>query len=385
MTVEVGTVLNDGMAETARAENVSSRSARPMPEGESGLALPVVSPAEVACLNAFYRRRPPVDITLAGYRATIVASWPPAPGDISGRYQVDLTVDGTAGALLLPRSLIKALMATLDPNQGLDDLDPYQRALLLELAVADALSLLEAGLGLRLSINAVRAARDEESGAVSLAFNIAVDGLASCAAELQLPPPHATRFAQYLDRAASASLPARPGGMEDAAVGVPVAVGLRVAATTCSVGEIATLSPGDIVMADHGRRQSRQAVAVLGEHLAAPVELTAAGAQITAPPLRVRGSLWEWSMENVADRAQADLTQKTDLDDIPVKLLFELGRVELSLAEIRKLAPGALIAVPRPLDESVDIIANGRRIGRGSLVQIGSNIGVRITRLFQDV
>ena len=89
-------------------------------------------------------------------------------------------------------------------------------------------------------------------------------------------------------------------------------------------------------------------------------------------------------MENGADRPQADLMQKTDLDDIPVKLLFELGRIELSLAEIRRLAPGAVIAMPRPLDESVDIVANGRRIGRGSLVQIGSNLGVRITRLFQD-
>jgi type III secretion protein Q len=86
-------------------------------------------------------------------------------------------------------------------------------------------------------------------------------------------------------------------------------------------------------------------------------------------------------MESRGDRSKADL-EKTDLDDIPVKLLFELGRVELSLAEVRQLVPGALIPVPRLLEESVDISANGRRIGRGSLVRIGDNLGVRITRLF---
>jgi type III secretion protein Q len=380
-------MLNNGATGTARAGSVSA-GARPMREGESGLALPLISPAEVASINAFYCRRPAVNFTLGGDRTTIAASWPPESGDVSGRYLLELTVDGAPGALILPSSLIKALIAKLDPAQGLDGLNPHQRALLLELAVADELSALEASIGSRLSIIAVRAAGNEQSVAVSLFFNIAVDGLASCAAELQLPPRDAARFAQCLDRAASRPTRAA-GGMEDAAIGVPVAVAVRVAATTCSVGEIATLSPGDIVMADDSRRQPHTAVAVVGEHLAAPVELTAAGAQIIALPVPIRGSLWEWSMENGngngGNRAPADLKQKTDLDDIPVKLLFELGRVELSLAEIRKLAPGALVAVPRPLDESVDIVANGRRIGRGSLVQIGSNIGVRITRLFQDV
>ena len=90
-------------------------------------------------------------------------------------------------------------------------------------------------------------------------------------------------------------------------------------------------------------------------------------------------------MENGGDRAPADLRKETDVDDIPVKLLFELGRIELSFAEIRQLAPGALIPMLRPLEDSVDILANGRRIGRGNLVQIGDCMGVRITRLFDNV
>jgi type III secretion protein Q len=388
MTTTTSTMRNSGATGTARAENALRHQARPAPAPETGLALPVVSPAEAAFINAFYCHRPAVTFPVAGHKATIAALWPPAPGEDSGRCQIDLVIDGAPGALTLPVALIKGLIAGLDPDQGLDDVDPRQRALLLELAVADALSALEVSLGSRLSIDAVYidavcTGGSQESGTVSLAFNLAINGLASGAAELRLPPPHAARFAQSLDRGAPASSRAG-GGSEGAATGVPVAVCLRTAATTCSVGEIATLSPGDIVTADFGQ-QWPTAVAVIAEHLAAPVELTNAGAQIMALPAHIRGSSWEWSMESGADGLQTDLMQKTGLDDIPVKLLFELGRVELSLAEIRRLAPGVVIAMPRPLDESVEIVANGRRIGRGSLIQIGSNLGVRITRLFQDV
>src|SRR5262249_2373484 len=159
------------------------------------------------------------------------------------------------------------------------------------------------------------------------------------------------------------------------------AVCLRIATTTCSVREIATLSPGDVVMADHWCQQMRMALVVIAEHLVAPVELTAAGAQNMARPTRSRGSLWGGGMENGGDAPRADILQKTDLDDIPVKLLFELGRIELSLAQIKQLVPGALLALQRPLEDSVDILANGRCIGRGNLVQIGDSLGIRVTRL----
>jgi type III secretion protein Q len=278
--------------------------------------------------------------------------------------------------LIASQSLIKALVGTLDPDQGVDHLDPRHLALVLELALGDALSTFEKGLGSHLAIGSVGISSDASSDAASLAFRIVVDGLGSFSGELLLLPLYATHLARFLDRHAGGVVPE---------IELPVPVSVRVAAVTCSAGEIVTLLPGDVVMADDRCHGARTAVVVLAEHVAAPVALTAAGAQLTAPPVRVQGSIWEWSMESRGDRSQADLekTDLDDIDDIPVKLLFELGRVELSLAEVRQLAPGALIPVPRLLEENVDISANGRRIGRGNLVQIGNNLGVRITRLFQ--
>jgi type III secretion protein Q len=71
----------------------------------------------------------------------------------------------------------------------------------------------------------------------------------------------------------------------------------------------------------------------------------------------------------------------SDLDDLPVRLVFEAGRVELSLGELQRLAPGALVPLGRPPGEPLDIMANGRRLGRGALVQIGDSLGVRIVSL----
>jgi type III secretion protein Q len=370
MTVQVNLTSHGGAQSAPWTESPSEGQAKSILTPESGLALPAVSPAESESLNAFYRPRPAAAFRLTGHKATIMASWP--PDDVSDRCPVEITVDGVPGKLIVSRSLIKALVGWLDPDQGVDHLDPRHLALVLELALADALSTLEAGLGSRLAIGSVGISGGAANEAASLAFRIAVDGLGSSSGELLLPPRHATRLAQFLDRVAGIVVPE---------IELPVPVGVRIAAATCSVGEIATLLPGDVVMADHRCHEAQTAVAVLAEHLAAPAKLTAAGAQLTAPPARIQGSLWEWSMESRGDRSKADL-EKTDLDDIPVKLLFELGRVELSLAEVRQLVPGALIPVPRLLEESVDISANGRRIGRGSLVRIGDNLGVRITRLF---
>jgi len=89
----------------------------------------------------------------------------------------------------------------------------------------------------------------------------------------------------------------------------------------------------------------------------------------------VSGSFLEWSMGNPTEFSDPDL------DDLPVRLVFEVGRVELSLGELQRLAPGALVPLGRPLEEPLDIMANGRRLGRGTLVQIGDSLGVRIVSL----
>jgi type III secretion protein Q len=137
----------------------------------------------------------------------------------------------------------------------------------------------------------------------------------------------------------------------------------------------------DVVLADVEYRRDNTAIAVIAAQLVIPVELSPAGIVVTARPMRRNGSSWELNMGNPTEFSGPTGLQDSDLDDVPVRLVFELGRVELSLGELQRLAPGALVPLARPLDEPLDIIANGRRLGRGALVQIGDSLGVRIVSL----
>jgi type III secretion protein Q len=340
------------------------------------VSLPTIAPQHVAPLNAFFRPRPAVAFAVAGRSATLAAAWPPR-GLAAPCCRLDITVDGDPGELTLSRSVADAIMTSLDLDQSLDAFSPAQAGILIELALSDALAALEEGLGCGLAITAARGAQAaaEDIASTNLVFALTLDGVAASAVELRLPPRHAMTLARFLDQRAALS--------REAVELLPVPLCLRAAAATLRVSELASLLPGDVVMLDQCCRPMRTAVAVIAEHLVAPLDLSATGAVITAPPMPGRGSSWEWSMQNVADKP--DLSQKSDLDDLPINLLLELGRLDLPLGEIRRLAPGAVLPLARPLDDSVDILANGRRIGRGALVQIGDSVGVRVTRLFDNV
>ncbi len=340
-------------------------------------ALPTVAPAQLVSLNAFYRRRDKLDFELAGRSATIAAAWPPPLGAPLPRYRLDFTIGGVAGVVGVSNSLIEAITSSVDPTLSLAGLKPLHAGILVEFALRDQLAALEQSVGCRLAIAAARAESQpfESADPSVLTCMIEVDGIGSSWAALRLAPGHVTELALLLDRCAASLNP-----IEDLAVTLCV----RVAAATFSVGEVGSLSPGDVVLVDQHCRQPHMAIAVIGEHLVAPLELTAAGGRIVTGPIRGRSSAWEWSMENVPDKSHGDVA-KGSLDDLPVKLVFELGRLDLSLREVRQLAPGAIVPLARPMDESLDVVANGRRIGHGTLVKIGDSLGVRLTRLFENV
>jgi type III secretion protein Q len=69
-------------------------------------------------------------------------------------------------------------------------------------------------------------------------------------------------------------------------------------------------------------------------------------------------------------------------DDLLVRALFEIGRLDLSLRELRLLDVGALLPLALGADYAVDIVVSDKRIGRGELVNIGGKVGVRVTWLF---
>ncbi len=68
--------------------------------------------------------------------------------------------------------------------------------------------------------------------------------------------------------------------------------------------------------------------------------------------------------------------------EIPVTLVVELGRVSLPLRRLAELAPGDVLELGRHAREPVELTSGGRLVARGELVQVDTELGVRVTQVF---
>jgi len=64
-----------------------------------------------------------------------------------------------------------------------------------------------------------------------------------------------------------------------------------------------------------------------------------------------------------------------------VAMVVELGRVMVSAADVMGLRPGQVIELSRQPGEPVDLVVDGKRIGKGELVEIDGELGVRLLSL----
>lgn len=69
------------------------------------------------------------------------------------------------------------------------------------------------------------------------------------------------------------------------------------------------------------------------------------------------------------------------IKNVKVKLEVVVGETEMSVQELFALGRDSVIELDRPVSSPVDIMLNGKRIARGSLVAAGDNFGVRISEI----
>lgn len=67
--------------------------------------------------------------------------------------------------------------------------------------------------------------------------------------------------------------------------------------------------------------------------------------------------------------------------DVPMNVTVELGRVKKKIKDILEFSTGSVVVLDRPAGETVDILVNGKCIGKGEVVVIDDNYGVRITEI----
>ncbi len=67
------------------------------------------------------------------------------------------------------------------------------------------------------------------------------------------------------------------------------------------------------------------------------------------------------------------------LMDVELELSAILGSTDMSLKKILELTKGSIIELENKTAEPIDLLVNGKLIGRGEVVIIEDNFGLRIT------
>ena len=82
--------------------------------------------------------------------------------------------------------------------------------------------------------------------------------------------------------------------------------------------------------------------------------------------------------EQASPRSGIDL-----LAGLQMNVSVELGRTELTVAEVLGLGPGSVVELDRLAGEPVDILVNDRLIARGEVVVVDENFGVRVVEVIR--
>ena len=380
---------------------------------------PAIDRKRLGLGNQLSARRRPIDVPLGD---AVIGLAPVGLGALGAsvplaeRMQFWLRIDGRPLVLQMAKGLYEHLLARIDPELLAADMDRELLPLLLESCLEDSLVRAEARLGRRIELVALKQGDALNIAGLDVALEISIDGDMAGTASLRVTPEQASCLADLL---AARPMPARNYG------DLKIELSLRAAAVWLDLGMLQSLRTGDVLLAEEDASRFEQMVASAGECWLFPIEMTRSGPAVRAPLRRADqrdqeawmmvepnqiedndGSLTDFlkhkrtpevsrdadmsagpANERGADHAStgpdaAAPPADAAFDDLPIKVVFELGRLELPLGQLQDIGPGHVFELDRPLGEAVEIHAAGRRIGQGEVVRIEDQIGVRITRLF---
>lgn len=397
----------------------SGEQTSPPPEVRS-LEPPAVDRALLALTNRLSQRRPPVAMTVGD---AAIAFTPIGLGSIdivvepSERVLFWLTIDGRPMVLQMGSDLYERMLARIDPELLAADLDGEILPLLLESCIGDSLTTIETRLKGRIELTAVEPGATFDLEGLDVALDIAIDGETAGVAALRAAHEDVERLANLF---AARSEPPRSYG------DLKIELRFHASALWLDLGALRALKTGDVLLVEEDASRWERIAATAGESWLFPIEMTRTGPTVLAPFRRADAKdQEEWMM---ADHSQADDDEEAlsgllkgaprrdtassprgdaethlnpevpddagldvgpaappadaAFDDLPIKLVFELGRLDMPLGQLQEVGRGHVFQLNRPLGEAVEIHAGNRRIGQGEVVRIDGQIGVRVVRLF---
>jgi type III secretion protein Q len=301
-------------------------------------------------------------------------------GQMPGEDAVEVAVgiDSAELSIFVPASLLHHAARTFYSLVGDYQVPESLVVATLEATVAPLLARVEKAAGVQIALRRMGIAKPESFKDAPLVFTVEGPngGNIAIAPSTSLALPHLAASPWTNGRSLHIRLPlvvaaldVTVAELDSLAIGDVVVLSGMSAADTDQV-HLAISPAGGIIARIDGHRLT---VERLGKSMSTS---DAAPATRSAPTAAARPGT-----APAAPAAKAPVVPPASIEELPLRIVFDFGDLELTLAELRGLVPGQVIDLARPPGSAVRMTVNGRRVGAGEIVEIDGRLGVRITEL----
>jgi type III secretion protein Q len=160
---------------------------------------------------------------------------------------------------------------------------------------------------------------------------------------------------------------------------LPLQLPVRLGTTTLALSRVRALGPGDLVPLERALFDLAGKGEVRIANGLAKVMLQLGNQSVV--------ELTEWepttagqTMNDLLDSSQ-NSDADTALDELPVTLTFDLGALEVTLAQLKALGSGSVLPLTGALPPQVAIRVGARRLGTGELVELEGQLAIEILHM----
>jgi len=155
---------------------------------------------------------------------------------------------------------------------------------------------------------------------------------------------------------------------------MPVVISVNLGCLQFSRKEILALEAGDVLILDK---------TVVRDKALLPGKLNIAPDFQSSVTIDEKQVVVKEELEKIVSKLPKKTKRKVNFEEVQLDITFEYGEKRISFSELKKIGPGYVITLDKDATESMDILANGRRIGLGEIVQVGSRTGIRVLKLYE--
>lgn len=343
----------------------------------STLELPRLTNAQAIEARNLSRSRKPVilgteigDVSIRLVERTALEAW-------SGSWcRLDMLCADRTATLWLPNDLIDAIIQGNHPDIDLGELDPTDRGLIVDALENELLDRLSRGARAEIAVIAATTIK-----ALDDSFDFVFQLQPASGGEAF---PAAFRCHGVERERIVRSILAAPA-LRQPFPDLTTRIAFRCGYTLISLNEFAELEVGCGISLDDTTFNFQKIVTVVAERFVQSCNWQTVNPVLDGALLREACSTTLYytanALVNDQSRNAGQGGSTATIGEVPVHLVFELGRTEIALSELESLQAGYVFELGKPLSQSVDILANGHRVGTGELVRLGETIGVRVSRL----